>query len=51
MGFKVSKSWKEGMMPRKREQDREKVKVNVHKEALKAKTAAKQPVKDKGKKR
>lgn len=51
MGFKVSKSWKEGMMPRRREQDREKVKVNVHKEALKAKTAAKQPVKDKGKKR
>ena len=35
MGFKVSKSWKEGMMARKREQDREKVKVHSHKEALK----------------
>jgi DNA-binding protein HU-beta len=41
MCFKVSKSWKTGMMARKREQDREKVKVNAHKEAPKAKAAAK----------
>ena len=45
MGFKVSKSWKTGMMLRKREQDREKVKVNVHKEAPKAKPAAKKVTK------
>ena len=44
MGFKVSKSWKEGMLARKREQDREKVKVNAHKEAPKAKPAAKKPL-------
>ena len=41
MCFKVSKSWKTGMMARKREQDREKVKVNAHKEVPKAKAAAK----------
>jgi DNA-binding protein HU-beta len=56
MGFKVSKSWKEGMMARKREQDREKVKVHTHKEAPKAKSAAKLvvkklPAKGKGKKK
>ena len=44
MGFKVSKSWKTGMMARKREQNREKVKVNAHKEAPKAKPAAKKPL-------
>jgi DNA-binding protein HU-beta len=31
MGFKVSKSWKEGMMPRKREQGREKTKAAAKK--------------------
>jgi len=52
MGFKVAKSWKEGMMARKREQDREKVKVTAHKEAPKAKPAAKKPpAKGKGKKK
>ena len=56
MGFKVSKSWKEGMMARKREQNREKVKVNAHKDAPKAKAAAKlvvkkPPAKGKGKKK
>jgi len=52
MGFKVSKSWKEGMMARKREQDREKVKVNAHKEAPKAKPVVKKPpAKGKGKKK
>jgi len=55
MGFKASKSWKTGMMARKREQNREKVKVNAHKEAPKAKAAAKKvtkpPVKGKVKKK
>jgi len=55
MGFKVSKSWKEGMMARKREQDREKVKVHTHKDAPKAKVvmkgAAKVPAKAKVKKK
>ena len=40
MGFKVSNSWKEGMKPRKREQDREKTNA-----------AAKPPIKAKGKKK
>jgi DNA-binding protein HU-beta len=31
MGFKVSKSWKEGMKPRKRGQDREKTKAAAKK--------------------
>ncbi|MBU2053517.1 MAG: HU family DNA-binding protein [Proteobacteria bacterium] len=56
MGFKVSKSWKEGMLARKREQAREKVKVHAHKEVPKAKAAAKlvvkkPPAKGKGKKK
>jgi len=56
MGFKVSKSWKEGMLARKREQAREKVKVHSHKDAPKAKAAAKlvvkkPPAKGKGKKK
>jgi nucleoid DNA-binding protein len=41
MGFKVSRSWKEGMMARKREQDREKIKIHEHKGAPKGKAAAK----------
>lgn len=41
MGFKVSKTWKEAMLARKRGQAREKVKVHTHKEAPKAKAAAK----------
>lgn len=45
LGFKVSKIWKEGMMLRQREQEREKVKVHTHKEAPKAKPAAKPAVK------
>ena len=45
LGFKVSKIWKEGMMLRQREQDREKVKVHTHKEAPKAKAATKLAVK------
>lgn len=55
MGFKVAKSWKEGMMARKREQDREKVKVHTHKNAPKAKVVmkgvAKVPSKAKTKKK
>ena len=56
LGFKVSKSWKTGMMLRQREQDREKVKVHTHKEAPKAKAAGKlvvkkPPAKGKGKKK
>jgi len=56
MGFKVSKTWKEGMLARKREQAREKIKVHVHKEAPKVKAAAKlvvkkPPAKGKGKKK
>jgi len=45
MGFKVSKTWKEGMLARKREQARDKVKVSVHKEAPKAKAAVKKVTK------
>jgi DNA-binding protein HU-beta len=41
LGFKVSKSWKTGMMLRQREQAKDKVKVHTHKEAPKAKAAAK----------
>ncbi|MBU4306206.1 MAG: HU family DNA-binding protein [Candidatus Omnitrophica bacterium] len=41
LGFKVSKSWKTGMMLRQREQARDKDKVHTHKEAPKAKPAAK----------
>ncbi len=40
LGFKVSKSWKTGMMLRQREQAKDKVKVHTHKEAPKAKAAA-----------
>jgi DNA-binding protein HU-beta len=43
LGFKVSKSWKTGMMLRQREQAKDKVKVHTHKEAPKAKAAAKKP--------
>jgi DNA-binding protein HU-beta len=45
MGFKVSKRWKEKMLARKQEQTREKVKVHTHKDAPKAKAAAKPVVK------
>jgi len=45
LGFKVSKSWKTGMMLRQREQAKDKVKVHTHKEAPKAKAAAKLLVK------
>ena len=45
LGFKVSKVWKEGMMLRQREQAKDKVKVHTHKEAPKAKAAAKLVVK------
>jgi len=45
MGFKVAKSWKTWMIARKREQNREKVKVNAHKEAPKAKAAARKVTK------
>ena len=45
LGFKVSKSWKEGMMARQREQAKDKVKVHTHKEVPKAKAAAKPVVK------
>lgn len=40
MGFKVSQSWKKGMVLRKREQERDKVKVHLAKPAPKAKVAA-----------
>jgi DNA-binding protein HU-beta len=45
MGFKVSKTWKDGMLARKREQDRDKVKVHTHKEVPKTKAAAKKVTK------
>jgi DNA-binding protein HU-beta len=45
LGFKVSKSWKTGMMLRQREQAKDKVKVHTHKEAPKAKAAAKKVTK------
>lgn len=62
MGFKVSKTWKEGMLARKQEQARDKVKVNAHKEVSKAKAetpkakqtvkkVTKPPAKAKGKKK
>ena len=41
MGFKVSQSWKKGMVLRKREQERDKVKVHLPKHDAKAKMAAK----------
>ena len=41
MGFKVSQSWKKGMLLRRREQDRDKVKVHLPKQDPKAKVAAK----------
>ncbi len=41
MGFKVSQSWKKGMVLRKREQDRDKVKVHLPKDTPKAKMVAK----------
>jgi len=41
MGFKVSKTWKEGMVARKREQEKDKVKVHPPKAAPKANPAAK----------
>ena len=50
MGFKVSRTWKEAMLARKRGQARDKVKVHTHKEAPKAKAAAKK-VSAKGKKK
>ena len=45
LGFKVSKSWKTGMMLRQREQAKDKVKVHTHKEAPKAKAAARKVTK------
>ena len=41
LGFKVSKTWKEGMLARKLEQLKDKVRVHLPKEAPKAKVAAK----------
>jgi DNA-binding protein HU-beta len=41
MGFKVSQSWRKGMVLRKREQERDKVKVHLAKPAPKAKVATK----------
>jgi DNA-binding protein HU-beta len=41
LGFKVSKTWKEAMLARKLEQLKDKVRVHPHKEAPKAKVAAK----------
>jgi len=41
MGFKVSQSWKKGMVLRKREQERDKIKVHLPKHDAKAKMAAK----------
>ncbi len=41
LGFKVSQSWKKGMVLRKREQERDKVKVLLPKLAPKPKVAAK----------
>ena len=41
MGFKVSKTWKEGMVARKLEQLKDKVKVHLPKPVPKAKVAAK----------
>jgi len=41
LGFKVSKTWKEGMVARKLEQLKDKVKVHLPKAAPKAKVAAK----------
>mgnify|MGYP001281260422 FL=1 len=41
MGFKVSQSWKKGMVLRKREQERDKVKVHLPKQDPKAKVATK----------
>ena len=41
MGFKVSQSWKKGMVLRKREQEKDKVKVHLPKAVPKAKVEAK----------
>ncbi len=41
MGFKVSQSWKKGMVLRKRDQERDKVKVHLPKQDPKAKVATK----------
>jgi DNA-binding protein HU-beta len=41
LGFKVSQSWKKGMVLRKREQEKDKVKVHLAKPVPKAKVAAK----------
>ncbi len=41
MGFKVSQSWKKGMVLRKREQERDKVKVSPPKAVPKGKVATK----------
>ena len=41
MGFKVSQSWKKAMVLRKREQERDKIKVHLPKHDAKAKMAAK----------
>ena len=41
MGFKVSKTWKEKMLARKRGQSRDKVKVSLPKATAKGKAAAK----------
>lgn len=51
MGFKVSQSWKKAMVLRKREQERDKIKVHLPKQAPKAKPAATVAAKAKGKKK
>ena len=52
MGFKVSKTWKEKMLARKRGQSRDKVKVSLPKATAKGKAAAKKlPAKGKKKRK
>ena len=53
MGFKVSKTWKEAMLARKRGQARDKVKASLSKATAKGKSAAKKVTKKlaKGKKK
>jgi len=51
LGFRVSKTWKEGMLARKLEQLKDKVKVHLPKPVPKAKPAAKVATTAKGKKK
>jgi len=51
LGFKVSKTWKEGLVARKLEQLKDKVKVHLPKPVPKAKPAAKVATTAKGKKK